>query len=63
MTSWAVFPLHYHKWGPAPEGKCERVRAPRLGMFNGLQTILPALRERLEGGLEVMIGSEPHVME
>ena len=63
MTSWAAFPLYEYDWGPVLGGKCERVRAPKLGMFNGLQTILPALPERLGGGYEVMIGLEAHVME
>lgn len=63
MTSWAAFPLYEYDWGPALGGKCERVRAPKLGMFNGLQTVLPVLPERLGGGYEVMIGLRPHVME
>lgn len=63
QTSWSAFPLYGYDWGQALGGKCERVRAPRLGMFNGLQTILPALPESQGGGYEVMIGLEPHVME
>lgn len=63
QTSWSAFPLYAYDWGQALGGKCERVRAPRLGMFNGLQTILPALPESQGGGYEVMIGLEPHVME
>jgi len=63
MTSWAAFPLYEYDWGPALGGRCERVRAPKLGMFNGLQTVLPALPDRLGGGYEVMVGLEPHVME
>jgi hypothetical protein len=63
MTSWAAFPLYEYDWGPALGVKCERVRAPKLAMFNGLQTVLPALPDRLGGGFEVMIGLEPHVME
>ena len=63
QTSWSAFPLYAYDWGQALGGKCERVRAPKLGMFNGLQTILPALPESQGGGFEVMIGLEPHVME
>ena len=63
QTSWSAFPLYAYEWGHALGGKCERVRAPKLGMFNGLQTILPALPESQGGGFEVMIGLEPHVME
>lgn len=63
QTSWSAFPLYSYDWGQALGGKCERVRAPKLGMFNGLQTVLPALPESEGGGFEVMIGLEPHVME
>ena len=63
QTSWSAFPLYAYDWGKALGGKCERVRAPKLGMFNGLQTILPALPESQGGGYEVMIGLESHVME
>lgn len=63
QTSWSAFPLYDYDWGPALGGKCERVRAPKLGMFNGLQTVLPALPESQGGGFELMIGLEPHVME
>ncbi len=49
MTSWAAFPLYEYDWGPALGGKCERVRAPKLAMFNGLQTVLPALPDHLGG--------------
>lgn len=63
QTSWSAFPLYSYEWGQALGGKCERVRAPKLGMFNGLQTILPARPESQGGGFEVMIGLEPHVME
>ena len=63
QTSWSAFPLYAYEWGQALGGKCERVRAPKLGMFNGLQTILPVLPESQGGGYEVMIGLEPHVME
>ena len=63
QTSWSAFPLYAYDWGQALGGKCERVRAPKLGMFNGLQTILPALPESQGGGFEVMIGLESHVME
>ena len=63
QTSWSAFPLYAYDWGEALGGKCERVRAPKLGMFNGLQSILPALPESQGGGYEVMIGLEPHVME
>lgn len=62
-TSWSAFPLYEYNWGPALGGTCERVRAPKLGMFNGLQTVLPALPESQGGGFELMIGLEPHVME
>ena len=62
-TSWSAFPLYEYDWGPLFGGKCERVRGPKMGMFNGLQTILPALSDRLGGGYEIMIGLEPHVME
>ena len=62
-TSWAAFPFYDYDWGPIFGGKCQRVRAPKMGMFNGLQTILPALPESLGGGFEVMIGLEPHIME
>ena len=63
QTSWSAFPLYAYDWGQALGGKCERVRGPKLGMFNGLQTVLPALPESQGGGFEVMIGLEPHVME
>ena len=63
QTSWSAFPLYAYDWGQALGGKCERVRAPKLGMFNGLQAILPALPESQGGGFELMIGLEPHVME
>lgn len=63
QTSWSAFPLYEYHWGPTLGGKCERVRAPKLGMFNGLQTVLPALPESQGGGFELMIGLEPHVME
>ena len=63
QTSWSAFPLYEYDWGQALGGQCERVRAPKLGMFNGLQTVLPALPESQGGGFEVMIGLEPHVME
>lgn len=63
QTSWSAFPLYEYNWGPALGGKCERVRAPKLGMFNGLQTVLPALPESQGGGFELMIGLEPHVMK
>lgn len=63
QTSWSAFPLYEYNWGPTLGGKCERVRAPKLGMFNGLQTVLPALPESQGGGFELMIGLEPHVME
>ena len=56
-TSWACFPLYECEWGSAFGCKCERVRAPRGGMFNGLQTVLPMLPERLGGGCEVMIAA------
>ena len=55
ITSWACFPLYEYEWGSAFGGKCERVRAPRGGMFSGLQTVLPMPPERLGGGCEVMI--------
>lgn len=63
QTSWSAFPLYEYNWGPTLGGKCERVRAPKLGMFNGLQTVLPALPESQGGGFELMIGLEPHVMD
>lgn len=63
LTSWATFPLYDYDWGPALGGKCERVRGPKLGMFNGVQVVLPALPDRLGGGHELMIGLEPDVMQ
>ena len=63
QTSWSAFPLYAYDWGPTLGGSCERVRAPKLGMFNGLQTVLPALPESQGGGFEVMIGLESHKME
>ena len=62
VSSWANFPLYDSDWGGLL-GKCQRVRIAQTGLMNGLQVVLPALPERLGGGLEVVIGLEDEVMK
>jgi hypothetical protein len=42
QTSWVNFALYDFDWGTAL-GKMEAVRAPSVGVINGLQVILPVL--------------------
>ena len=60
ITSWSGFGCYGVDWGGKVGGRCERVRGPRGGMWNGRQTVLPALPG--EGGGEVLVGVEEEVM-
>ena len=53
QTSWVGFELYRLDWGPLLGGKIEAVRAPHVGVINGLQVILPPLPD---GGIEDLVG-------
>lgn len=63
ITNWSKFPMYDFDWGVGLGGRCERVRTAERGMFDGLQVVLPALREEMGGGLEVVVGLEEGAME
>jgi hypothetical protein len=54
QSSWAGFALYDLDWGVLL-GRIAVVRAPSLGVINGLQVVLPTLPG---GGLEVLVGVE-----
>ncbi|RAH53551.1 hypothetical protein BO85DRAFT_381186 [Aspergillus piperis CBS 112811] len=53
LTSWVDFALYNLDWGTLLGGHIESVRAPHVGVINGLQVVLPNPRE---GGMEVLVG-------
>lgn len=63
MTNWSGFGMYDFDWGDGLGGKCERVRTASIGMFNGLQVVLPVLTGEMGGGLEVVVGLEDEAME
>lgn len=60
QTSWANFELYGLDWGDALGGKIQAVRAPSVGVINGLQVMLPVLPD---GGMEVLVGVEESCLE
>ncbi|KAL1997859.1 hypothetical protein VTN02DRAFT_551 [Thermoascus thermophilus] len=55
QTSWVDFELYSLDWGPRLGGRIDAVRAPHVGVINGLQVVLPVLPD---GGVEVLVGVE-----
>jgi hypothetical protein len=60
QTTWVKFDFLGVDWGDALGGKTQAVRAPSVGIINGLQVVLPALPD---GGVEVLVGVEESSLE
>ncbi|KAJ9133262.1 Enoyl-hydratase isomerase family [Pleurostoma richardsiae] len=60
QTSWANFELYGLEWGAALGGKIQAVRAPSVGVINGLQVALPVLPD---GGMEILVGVEESCLD
>ncbi|TDZ54430.1 Acyltransferase BOA11 [Colletotrichum trifolii] len=60
QSSWVNFALYDVQWGPALGGSIEAVRAPHVGVINGLQVVLPVLPD---GGMEIMVGVEENSLD
>jgi hypothetical protein len=60
QTSWANFELYGLDWGSLLGGKIEAVRAPHVGVINGLQVVLPVLPD---GGIEILVGVEASCLD
>lgn len=58
QSSWANFELYGLDWG-STLGKIQSVRAPDVGVINGLQIALPPLPD---GGLEILVGVETNAL-
>lgn len=55
QSSWVNFELYSLDWGSLLGGRIDSVRAPYVGVINGLQVVLPVLPD---GGIEVLVGVE-----
>lgn len=53
QSSWVNFELYSLDWGSLLGGKIDAVRAPHVGVINGLQVVLPVLPD---GGMEILVG-------
>ncbi|GAD96243.1 hypothetical protein AN9265.2 [Paecilomyces variotii No. 5] len=60
QSSWVKFDLYSLDWGSALGGKIDSVRAPHVGVINGLQVVLPVLPN---GGVEVLVGVEANCLD
>ncbi|PYI06948.1 hypothetical protein BO78DRAFT_444438 [Aspergillus sclerotiicarbonarius CBS 121057] len=60
QTSWINFQLYSLEWGPVLGHRIDAVRAPHIGVINGLQLVLPAPRD---GGMEVLVGVEESCLD
>lgn len=60
QTSWVNFELYSLDWGSLLGGKIDSVRAPHVGVINGLQVVLPVLPD---GGIEVLVGVEASCLD
>ncbi|KAK2017653.1 hypothetical protein LZ32DRAFT_576587 [Colletotrichum eremochloae] len=60
QTSWVNFSLYDVQWGPALGGKIQAVRAPHVGVINGLQVVMPILPD---GGMEILVGVEKDCLD
>ncbi|KAL1982376.1 hypothetical protein VTN96DRAFT_1407 [Rasamsonia emersonii] len=60
QTSWVNFELYSLDWGSLLGGKIDAVRAPHVGVINGLQVVLPVLPD---GGIEVLVGVEASCLD
>ncbi|PWY66517.1 hypothetical protein BO94DRAFT_613748 [Aspergillus sclerotioniger CBS 115572] len=55
QTSWINFQLYSLEWGPILGDRIDAVRAPSIGVINGLQLVLPVPRD---GVMEVLVEVE-----
>ena len=62
-TLWATFRMYDFNWGDVLGGRCKRVRTAASGMFNGMQVVLPELKQEMGGGMEIVVGLEADAME
>ncbi|KAK2041430.1 hypothetical protein LZ31DRAFT_625739 [Colletotrichum somersetense] len=60
QTSWVNFALYDVQWGPTLGDKIQAVRAPHVGVINGLQVVMPILAD---GGMEILVGVEKDCLE
>lgn len=60
QTSWVNFELYGLNWGEKLGGAIQAVRAPSVGVLNGLQVVLPVLPD---GGMEIIVGVEGSCLE
>lgn len=60
QTSWVKFDLYSLDWGSLLGGRIDSVRAPHVGVINGLQVVLPVLPD---GGIEVIVGVEASCLD
>ncbi|KAK6209737.1 hypothetical protein QIS74_11321 [Colletotrichum tabaci] len=60
QTSWVNFSLYDVQWGPVLGDKIQAVRAPHVGVINGLQVVMPILPN---GGMEIMVGVEKNCLD
>ncbi|KAH7177026.1 transferase family-domain-containing protein [Dactylonectria macrodidyma] len=60
QTSWVNFDVYSIDFGPLLGGKIESIRAPHVGVINGLQVALPPLPD---GGMEIMVGVESSCLD
>ena len=60
QTSWVNFELYGLNWGAKLGGAIQAVRAPSVGIINGLQVVLPVLPD---GGMEILVGVEGSCLE
>lgn len=60
QTSWVKFDLYSLDWGSLLGGRIDSVRAPHVGVINGLQVVLPVLPD---GGIEVLVGVEASCLD
>lgn len=60
QTSWVNFDVYGTDFGPLLGGKIEAMRAPHVGVINGLQVVLPPLPD---GGMEILVGVESSCLD
>lgn len=60
QSSWVKFDLYSLDWGSMLGGRIDSVRAPHVGVINGLQVVLPILPD---GGIEVLVGVEANSLD
>ncbi|KAK1676802.1 transferase family-domain-containing protein [Colletotrichum godetiae] len=60
QTSWVNFSLYDVQWGQVLGDTIQAVRAPHVGVINGLQVVMPILPD---GGMEILVGVEKDCLD